>query len=225
LQQFPRWASGLLLSFTVFALLAVVLFRRNERLAVRKAQSLLAETRALTPGETTEATVAQLTKSYGGGQQSGTASYCPGAKLYVIRVGNPSALLYRIRSRLSLYGVFPSWSVTEYFWVADEKLCGFVLGVSGWAAQQTKPLPFELAVTSIARPVRGSMDGVFLQHSSVERGTNYISVFITNDATSEQHTRAFDLNLRCLAKFRGCRSFSELAPGFSPPPVNPGAHP
>jgi hypothetical protein len=178
-----------------------------------RAKKLLEDVSTLRVGTST---IQDVQTFIGGYDQTGTvgpSSSCQTAdSTSSVRVSNDT--LNEILRRPILRTIFPSrpWGASAVFEFSNGKVCdvSYNLDVLG---DKDQDLRASIEIRGVRSPDAVSDNGPYIVQYETSRGYLHIlQVWITEQASEAQHSRAFDLNFDPIVNFADCRTAGDLNP-------------
>lgn len=207
------WAAGTVL---LTGLVCEASLYVSNRLAVRRAESLLHQVQGMTIGSTTEADVGSVVARYGGDVSRSMGrtceSFAPRWRAQSVRVESP--VLNWIGERDFIHGTHfrqfgpAQWEVTASFAVDDQGRLACVL--YGVRATVVRSDAIQLHASLTLPPPSGEAT-----YGSAYRDIHHVQslgIGASSNTTTEEQRHVFDFNLGCLSRFGGCRTAAEMMP-------------
>jgi hypothetical protein len=201
LRQLPWFVAAVLVILLLAAILVRVIYVRQEQ----RAAMLLNAVLSLRPGESSATDIEGIVANYKGGPTDISGLACdPHGPSYIVHIANDalnsmgsSAVLAVLRPR----------NVNAIFILKNGTLCYVQYSVEIVPGRRLRPVRTNASVTLASETELLPFDIEYL-------GGNIRSfqVALTSEATPDQHRRAFDFDLSCLARFSGCHVACELMP-------------
>lgn len=211
---------------TFIVLAGVVALNISMLSARRRAESLVSEVRLLRLGLSTAQDAERLFARYGGWKQLGDDSTCSDRECFFLVIPVYSSILERalrgwwVISHLRDVWKNPCCDLTGWrgLTVALRVHRGHIARIEVATGSRTPSgllltgrvviIPTNLARGEPLRP--GYSPGIL--HITTPGGGRGIRAAISDLASDEDRTRAFDLNLRCMSTIRGCSELREVMP-------------
>jgi hypothetical protein len=176
----------------------------------KAAETLLRGVQKLKVGESTEEDINRVVAEHSAESRIGHFNFCGvGAETHRTVIGNSILNWLGYRSKVLRPFGNRVWRVEADFVVDKGKLCfvQFVL--------QTSDPRYGLQITSSSIATQDSEDTKVVPYA-VDAGTRYYTRYVrietTTLAAEEERQHAFDFNLACLSRLRGCTTRCEVVP-------------